>query len=397
MNPTSNLKEVEQADVYKGDDLAGELIRTQGAIEFRYHSHYVQSERPPIASSLPLSQLPVRVVGTELPSYFANLLPEGVRLLGLKDRNHTSLDDHFTLLLAVGGDTIGDTRIVPKGQDPNLVEDRSEPDFDTENLFARARAGEDPAALSGVQEKVSSRMLSLPRLTREGPAIFKLGPPELPFLVENEAFFMTMAGACGVPVVKVRIESDAQGGKGLLVRRFDRRRKEGRWIGIAQEDGCQLTNSYPGAKYRIPWRDIATIYRDHSAAPLVALQRLLAQIAFSWIVGNGDLHAKNVSLQRTEIGWMPTPAYDIISTLPFRHLEQRAALKLDGRDNHLKRVHLLTFFGRFGVPEKAVNRTLDRLMDASLPWIERLEEIGYDEKTTERMRREIGSRREGMG
>ncbi|CAN5560687.1 hypothetical protein BH11ARM2_BH11ARM2_25010 [soil metagenome] len=272
----------------------------------------------------------------------------------------------------------------------------NEGEMDVERLFKRARAAEDPAALAGVQEKVSSRMLSIPRLDREGPSIVKLGPPELPFLVENEAFFMGMATTCGVPAAKVRIEKDRNDRRVLVVRRFDRYKDTGRWIGIAQEDGCQLTDNYPGAKYRIPWRDIAIAYRDHSSAPLVALQRLLAQIAFSWIVGNGDLHAKNVSLHETPAGWMPTPAYDIVSTLPFRHLDQRAALKMDGRDANLRRAAFRTFFGRFGLLEKAVDRTLDKILDSVPPWFDRLDEIGYDEGTTERMREEMATRREQL-
>jgi HipA N-terminal domain len=52
--------------------------------------------------------------GGAVPAFFVGLLPEGVRLGVVTTSTKTSADDHFTLLLAIGADTIGDVRVNAK-------------------------------------------------------------------------------------------------------------------------------------------------------------------------------------------------------------------------------------------------------------------------------------------
>jgi serine/threonine-protein kinase HipA len=53
--------------------------------------------------------------------------------------------------------------------------------------------------------------------------------------------------------------------------------------------------------------------------------------------------------------------------------------------------------GRIGVRERAVARALDRLCGAAPAWIERLPEIGFGDRVTRRLEREITARREALG
>ena len=395
MIPNSDLRYVNRAEVYKDGDLAGTLTRERNDTVFRYDPRYIDADLPPVATTLPLTRSIVSLTGGALPPFFTNLLPEGVRLLGLKDRTKTSLDDEMTLLLAVGRDCVGDVAVVPEGEDPDASPEETVA-YNVEDLFRRAQAAEDPTGLSGVQEKVSSSMLTLPIKGAEGPAILKFAPPRLPLLVENEHFFLQMAQGCGLRAAHSRIVPDDQGRVALWVDRFDRVRYGSGWRRLAQEDGCQLVGAYPSQKYTISVQAIARAFIDHSAVPLVALGNLLSQLAFSYLVGNGDQHAKNLSLGATPQGMMPTPAYDVLSPLFYPGQDHRMALKMDGKDDRWKRTRFVEFFGRYGLPEGAVHRALDRLCDASPPWIERLEEIGFDARTTERVRREIVKRREDL-
>ena len=52
------------------------------------------------------------------PAFFADL-PEGRRLTALRRTVGTSADDEFSMLLAVGGDTIGDVQVLPVGDTPH--------------------------------------------------------------------------------------------------------------------------------------------------------------------------------------------------------------------------------------------------------------------------------------
>lgn len=393
--PRSELRHVERAEIYKDGDLAGSFMRTRQGIRFSYDPRYIDAGLPPIATTLPFSLSGMETIGGHLPSFFSNLLPEGVRLLAIRDQVKTSLSDDLSLLLAVGRDCVGDVAVVPEGEDPEESLDEAGP-FDVESLFARAQAGDDHTAISGVQEKVSSSMLTFPGISRRGPAIVKLAPPELPNLIQNEHFFLQMARACGIPSAQSEILFDDAGRPALWVDRFDRIRRDQSWARLAQEDGCQLCDEYPARKYAISVRGVAESFARESAAPLVALQNLLAQLAFAYLIGNGDQHAKNLSLGASKAGLMPTPAYDILSTLFYPRLDPHMALKMDGRNDGWKRKSFVAFFGRHAVPERAVFRTLDRLCDQSPAWIARLEEIGFDAPTTDRVRREILRRRQDL-
>jgi serine/threonine-protein kinase HipA len=147
-------------------------------------------------------------------------------LTALRRAVGTSADDEFSMLLAVGGDTIGDVQIIPNGDTPAsttpvIVDDFSRVVF--AELFAQAIGPQpDRTALPGVQDKISGQMLNLPVRGRVQAYILKLNPPEFPHLVENEHFFFRAASRTGLRLAKVELVHDQTGTPGLLVQRFDR-------------------------------------------------------------------------------------------------------------------------------------------------------------------------------
>jgi serine/threonine-protein kinase HipA len=116
-------------------------------------------------------------------------------------------------------------------------------------------------------------------------------------------------------------------------------------------------------------------------------------LAFSYLVANGDLHAKNVSLHtlpedgRIEL----TPAYDVLSSLPYG--DRSMALSFDGRDDNLKRAGFVAFGERHGVRRAATEAILDELCDVAPAWIARLDEIALEPKQTADLRRVMTKRR----
>jgi len=205
---------------------------------------------------------------------------------------------------------------------------------------------------------------------------------------------MDMARVCGLQVAETKLMKDREGRSGLLVKRFDRRQDGTK---LHQEDGCQLLNIYPGSKYNVSLRDIVEAIQTHADAPTLQIRRVAQLVAFSYLIGNGDLHAKNFSVYRSDRGLVElTPAYDLLSTLPYP-LDQKMAIKMDGRDGNLKRARFAEFFRRFGLAEALLNKDLDRICDVSPAWSERLSFLGYEEKITARMQGEIERRREHLG
>lgn len=204
--PLASLRAVDEADVWKGDAFAGRL-RREGDDVVWYPDPEAGDPAPDVAVSLGRDAGAVRATGGSVPPFFAGLLPEGARLGAVVTAARTSEDDHLTLLLAVGQDTVGDVRVVPSGtvpvDPPVLLDEDDTAALDLQAMFDRSV---DPAAveaerraLPGVQPKVSASAVSSPVTTARGPAILKLTPPALPRLCENEHFFLGLAARAVSP------------------------------------------------------------------------------------------------------------------------------------------------------------------------------------------------------
>lgn len=403
MTPTRlDLREIADADVYIGDDLIAHLVRGQhDTVSFDYVTDHRVAEasvrdRSVSWSLLRTSRYPLVTTGGAVPAFFAGLLPEGVRLGVVTSSTKTSADDHLTLLLAIGADTVGNVQVVPSGADRVRPLPMFDPEHDTnfhavfDKLVGSVDA--DPVGMAGVQPKVSAAMMSTPTLTRSGPAILKLNPTQYPLLVENEHFFMLMAAASGLRVAATSLLHDADGRTALLVRRFDR---DGT-TRIAQEDACQVADIYPASKYRIKAETaIGTLAeacaRGGGSKPAAALE-LLKTVVFSWVIGNGDLHGKNLSIYDPDGVWQPTPAYDLLCTQPYMRWRDPMALSLYGRANRLTRPHFVEAGERLGVRPRATTRMIDSIIDAAQEWPDRCGDIGFDDRQTELLAQMLSKR-----
>ncbi len=392
-----DLRHVEEAEVRKAGRRVGRLARTREGSEFVYDSVY---EGPPVATTLPVGAPPARASAGAVAPYFAGLLPEGRRLAAARAAIKTSADDDFSLLLATAHDAIGDVQILAVGWEPPpspVPESLGSVRFST--LMARivGPEGADRVALPGVQDKVSSGMISLPVHLAHGPFILKLNPRGYPHLVENEHFFLDAARASGVPAAIAELVYDREGEPGLLVRRFDRVQQEGVWRPLAQEDGCQVLGRYPADKYRVSSEEVFAAHARVAGAPLVCARDLVRQLAFAYLTCNGDAHAKNFSVRQAPDGeWEATPAYDV----PTSHLygDHTMALSVNGKTREdIDRSDLLALGSMLGLPSRATARVLDELADAAPLWLARLDELPFDARKVHKLRRAVTFRRDRIG
>jgi serine/threonine-protein kinase HipA len=300
----------------------------------------------------------------------------------------TSADDQLTLLLAIGADTVGNVGVIPAGSAPAEQSAMFRPDRDTDfravfdRLIGSVQA--DPVGLAGVQPKVRAAMRSTPTTTTSGPAILKLNPPTgFARLVENEHFFMQIAAACGLRVPKTWLLYDSDQRAALLVERFDRHDN----VRIAQEDACQVTGLYPASKYRIKTETAISALADAcqrgGGSRAAAVLELLKTVVFSWLIGNGDLHGKNMSIYGPKGLWQPSPAYDLLTTQPYSGWRDPMALNLYGRANRLDRAHFLDAAARLGLRDRAAARMIDDVAEAAHGWIDRSAEIGFTPRQTD--------------
>ena len=394
---TDELVRVDVADVYVAGRLAAQLRRNERTIEFRYTSEYLEGPGPPVATTLPVSSEPVVTPARSVPPYFAGLLPEGRRLTALRSALKTSADDDFSMLLAVGSDPIGHAQVVVGGEacppfgDPGTGVPLNDASF-TELFAAATGTNPDRGGIAGVQDKVSGRMISLPVRASNGSAhILKFDPPEFPHLVRNEGFFLTMAAACGLTTTAWKIVVDRDGRDGLLVERFDRVRAGDTVVALACEDGCQVSDRFPADKYSLDSEGLVTALSRPCVARSVAARTLAQQVAFAILTGNGDLHAKNLSILRRDHEWRVSPAYDVPSSAPYG--DRTLAVAIDGRrEAQVSRSRFIRFAAAVGLPERAATLLLDDLLRRSLPFIDRLDELPFDQRRIHDLRRLLRSR-----
>lgn len=392
---TIDVRTVESADVYKDGTLAAVLERSDGGVRFSYHPAY---SGPPVATSLPVGATPRFTPAGSVPPFFAGLLPEGRRFSSLQRSIKSSADDELSLLLAVGSDTIGDVVVMPHGVAPEIAT----PLLSVES-FADVRFSElltdagivDAVALPGVQDKVSARVISFPVESAHERSILKLNPPEYPHVVENEAYFLGLARRAGLPVVDARIVHDADGAAGLLVTRFDRVEGSGTVpASVACEDACQVLDRWPGDKYNVTSEALTTAVARICAATVVATRDVFRQFCFAWLTGNGDVHAKNISVLRhhgTE--WRIAPAYDLPSTVFYD--DHSMALSIAGSTTGLSRRKWLSFAEEIRLPASAAMRVIDELLAATENLLDEIRDgaLPFDERVTRDALRNLTNRR----
>lgn len=92
---------------------------------------------------------------------------------------------------------------------------------------------------------------------------------------------------------------------------------------------------------------------------MVSTRVLYLQFLFAWLTGNGDLHAKNLSIVRNASGvWSVAPAYDVPCTALYRDFSM--ALPIAGRIKNIRGRHWDEFAHTIGIPPRAA-RSAQRL------------------------------------
>ncbi|MGH3304576.1 MAG: type II toxin-antitoxin system HipA family toxin [Streptosporangiaceae bacterium] len=390
------LRLLTAADVYKAGTLAGALRRLPDRTEFVYLPAYLDAGGEPVAWSLPASKEPFTAPAAAVPAFFAGLLPEGRRLTALRRAVGTSADDEFSMLLAVGGDTVGDVQVVPAGESPAGIKTAVVDDFRKivfADLFAQT-IGQQPdrTALPGVQDKISGQMLNMPVHGRSGGYILKLNPPEFPHLVENEHFFFRAAARTRLRLADVDLVHDKVGAPGLLVHRFDRIQEEDHVRPLAVEDACQVLGRWPGDKYVISTEEAITSLARCCRARGVAALELYRLLVFAYLSGNGDLHAKNLAIMKGGRGeWRITPAYDLPSSAIYG--DRTMALPIGGRiRQQLSWTMLNSLAPSIGIPDRLAAEAIREQTAAASTWVEQLEELPFDANRIRKLRRLVNAR-----
>jgi serine/threonine-protein kinase HipA len=218
-------------------------------------------------------------------------------------------------------------------------------------------------SISGVQRKISlgftqdRACLRVPDIG--GEFILKPQTGVYPCMPENEHLTMQLGALFGLEIPPCGLVLLDDASLAFIIRRFDRpdggRKRR-------QEDFCQLASRPSKEKYAGSAELCARLVRLYSGQPGVDVLKLYRLWVFSWWVGNGDLHLKNLSLldgsrEDTAAPHLLSPAYDLVAS----HLvidDDRMALPMGGRDRRYSRASWRSFAGYCGIPDRAAERIL---------------------------------------
>jgi serine/threonine-protein kinase HipA len=240
-------------------------------------------------------------------------------------------------------------------------------DVDLARLHTLALAMVGRISVSGAQRKLSAH-LDTTRATLQiavagGRYLLKPQAGTFPNLPENEWVTQRLAALAGMDVPPSALLELRDGTLAYVVVRFDRT-EDGRKL--AMEDFCQLSELPPAGKYDGSAERCGKIVQRFASEPLIESLRLYRQMVFTWWVGNGDLHLKNLALLRGDDGhWSLSPAYDQLNTrlvLP----DDALAMPVCGKRDTCSASTWKLLAQRFGLGDKAAARVREEIA-ACLP------------------------------
>lgn len=358
-------------DVYKAGRLAARMWRVGETVSFCYTAEHIAADGPAIAFSLPVNDATMHTDRLRVPPYFAGLLPEGdSRRHDIQRAFHLAEDDELGLLAVMGADTVGDVQIVPTGEplpdDPEPTVDWSEISFD--KVWRAMPGPRTRSALPGVQPKMSAHSRSLVG-GAFGPVILKFAIAGWHGVLRNELLFMSAAASVGLAAAPLEIVTDAEGADALAVQRFDRTvTADGRLLRHAQEDASQVLALRPGQKYDPDARTVISALAARCEVPRVAVRDLFHQVVYSYVIGNNDLHAKNLSIrqQSGSTMWSVSPVYDVLHTWPYEGDHRFVpAMRPDGPHDAVTLKWWRELAADVGLPDRAVRRIIRQVTGAA--------------------------------
>ncbi len=339
----------------------------------------------------------------KLPPFIASLLPEGWLESVLKERDeratlrsgrrymsNVAIVENEAELDTLPEDVLK-TRLVQYSNDGIFTGTYAGPGRGSlnetfERNLARMFESKETPRLSGVQIKAPLYLDEQGRLVpgTDNPFthVFKpAGTSGFEALPIVEWLCLTLGRACGfdVPAIAL-INMPDQLPPALVVERFDIREGGNDMRLLALEDFCSVLELPTQAKYDGTIDRVARQVRPLSTAADEDITTIVRRALFAWLIADGDMHLKNMALLKVaEPGEEKfdsvrmAPMYDAVTTRVFPHVAHgRMALKLNGKDDKLRRVDFKTVATRGGLKASAADDIIDGLIDAMTSAVDRV-------------------------
>jgi serine/threonine-protein kinase HipA len=266
-----------------------------------------------------------------LPPFFQNLLPEGVFRDRIAQLRGCEPHDHFEMLAACGKDLPGAVYALPVELPRDELARFVTQDRDSLEVSVTGEPMDEGVSLSGVQPKLAvlrdgERYVARTRI-RDAHIIAKLPVVGWARQPELEELSLRMAHAAGVdtctawlaPLTQLSVEHGYDLGDSdartpfLAVERYDRDATSGARVHC--EDFAQVLGLMPDEKYHgASYTEVAAVILGFESLGEPAVHELLRRMAVNEMLGNPDMHLKNLGVVYPD-GRAPrlSKAYDIVA------------------------------------------------------------------------------------
>lgn len=216
---------------------------------------------------------------------------------------------------------------------------RKEPviNFSLPEISLKAQGLVGKLSISGVQPKLSVKFYKkscelVPAPGGDGEYILKPQPQAFPHLPENEQCCMDIAEAFGIDIPEHCLLPLTDGNFAYVVKRFDRQGAQK----IHQEDFSQILGK---DKYDGSVEQVGRKLKEISFVPGLDVQLFFERVVLNFLLGNGDAHLKNYSINHHQTARIRlSPAYDIVSSkLAIPDEKEESALVINGKKNRLSK------------------------------------------------------------
>jgi serine/threonine-protein kinase HipA len=268
--------------------------------------------------------------------FFENLLPEGRLRDLIATRDRIDPRDTWALLVRHGQDTAGALSLTPAGlaaATKEILLPLSQEALQEKIKASRARNlplmaswDEIRMSLAGAQEKLGLRIdangaMFLPEGSAPSTHIVKPenASADFPYCPANEFFCMRLAHELKVPVPAVGLLHLPEAL--YVIERFDREPldagADNAFRRLHQIDLCQAMGVAPSKKYEseggLGLRHLFEVLRGtFMDRPVVAANAVAQWIAFNYLIGNLDAHAKNIAFLMRGQKAAVAPFYDML-------------------------------------------------------------------------------------
>jgi serine/threonine-protein kinase HipA len=330
-----------------------------------------------------------------LAPVFSNLLPEGALRDWMALSLKVHIDNEFPLMAHMGKNLPGALQAEPisVGNVPKWALDHRE---QVEAVQVDVEHSQGKFSLAGVQMKFSSvkskdGRYNIGQDANSNSWIIKTPSTIHKNVPYNEYTTMRLAEFVGVEIPEIKLVELTQLDNlpdivlpnevhAYAIKRFDR--QEGKRVHT--EDFAQVFQVYSHEKYqKFNYEQIANALYQFGSQGLKDVQQMARRLLVNILLANGDAHLKNWSLiYSSDKRPMLSPAYDIVSTLPYVEGEQEFALNM-AKNKNWYQADMASFEAwakRIGAPWQAIKVHLEETLElAREHWLNMLTELPMDE------------------